>query len=97
MRFATAISFPSEAHVPVEEPGRWVICLESKCPTLDPIHAVLRQRGRSARSIRLDPEPEPSAEKATTRREPLAATALRRLLDKRPPARRRWIFFGARE
>ncbi len=56
MKLATAIAFPQEAHVPVEDPDRWVLSLESKIPTLDPIHTVVRESGKPARSLRLEPE-----------------------------------------
>jgi hypothetical protein len=60
MKPATVLRFSSERARLVADPERWVIGLDYKIPTLDPIHAVLRQKGKPARVIRLDPEAPPT-------------------------------------
>lgn len=56
MKRAKAVAFPQEAHVPVANPDRWVLGLESKIPHLDPMHTIVRERGKPPRALRLEPE-----------------------------------------
>jgi hypothetical protein len=65
-----ALAFPNEHTVPVAEPEKWVLGLEYLIPHLDPMFAVLRQKGGPPRVVRLDPEILAGTEKALTRREP---------------------------
>ena len=60
MKRATVLHFPKETAAPVPHPERWIVSLEYKIPTLDPLLAVVREHGKPARTIRLDPEPPPS-------------------------------------
>jgi hypothetical protein len=60
LKTATVVAFPNEHTVPVAEPEKWVLGLEYLIPHLDPILAVIRERGKPARVIRLDPEDPPS-------------------------------------
>ena len=98
MKLATAIVFPNESTVPVVDPDRWVIGLENKIPRLDPMQAVLRQKGKPVRVIRLDPELDPSTEEALAQREPPEMMQiLRQLLGEQPVTRKHWVsFFGMR-
>lgn len=52
----TVLAFPSDAALPLPHPERWVIGLDHLCPTLEPAMAVIREKGKPARVIRMEPD-----------------------------------------
>lgn len=60
MKSAAVIAFPSESVVPVSNADLWVMGLEYTIPTLDPMFAIVRERGKPARTVRMEPEPPPA-------------------------------------
>lgn len=56
MKPASLLAFPAETATPVSNSDLWVMCLEHTCVKLDPIQTIVRESGKPARSLRLEPE-----------------------------------------
>lgn len=47
---------PPEVVSPRPHPETWVLFLDSLCPTLEPAMAVIREKGKPPRVIRMEPD-----------------------------------------